>query len=369
MFQSRLRPALWIALAAMIAAVVAGCGSSGGGGGTSGVASVGSIKGTLVDSAGAPVGAATVTASGRTTTASNLGAFTLTSVPEGNGVVLEVAKDGYMRTRALVSVSANGTSEVKVTMIPTGNTVNINATTAQAVADDRADNLNATVQFQANSILNSAGAPVTSATVEITTAMPTDPSYADLFPGSFLGIGTGEATAGPIESFGFADVTLRDAAGNALRLDPAKPATINIPVAPTRDPGDATIPLWSLDPATGTWKQEGVATRVAGTPVVYTAQVTHFTPYNLDKRFEGGPLEVTVVNDASGAAVPGARVTVQSFMTSGEWQGRGVTGANGKVTITVPAGFIIVEATKDGLVGGLEGHAASTITVRLHAPT
>jgi hypothetical protein len=358
---------LCAALALASLAIFAGCGSSGT---SSSPAAVGTVKGTVVNtSGGAGIVGVTVTAAGQTFTTNAAGEFTLSSVTAGSSVVVSATKAHFLVASAVIAVTDGQTSEVNFTLRGFGRgLLDLDATVVQTVVDDpNANGLNGSVRLAANSVLDSAGNPVLTYNVEITTALPSDTFYTSFFPGQFMGLATGGATPVPIESFGFVDVTLFDTAGNPLRLDPTKPATITFPIDTCHDPLDATVPIWYLDKASGVWKQEGVAIRdTTVTPNVYKAFVTHLTVWNLDKWFEGGALEVTV-KDAAGLTVTGATVTIESNATSGGvWEGRGVTDAAGKVTLAVPAGFLVVQAEKDGLTGGMgEVHGMTTVTVTI----
>jgi hypothetical protein len=79
-----------------------------------------------------------------------------------------------------------------------------------------------------------------------------------------------------LQSFGMAIVELKDASGHPLQLAPGKKATLKLP-APANSP--ATIPLWHFNEKYGLWIQAGVATKTGDS---YTAEVNHFSTWNLD---------------------------------------------------------------------------------------
>ena len=213
----------------------------------------------------------------------------------------------------------------------------------------------AEVELPAGSIVDSNGDPVTDVVVAIANNVVSDASYANVFPGFFLGdplVGS----VGPIESFGFMEIRVSDPAGiEEYTLDPAVGATIFIPVNP--DPvGVNSIPLWRLDDATGIWEETGTATRVGSTNV-FEADVTSFSTYNLDRPlFETVTLTVTayddpfnVRTDAFGTIpAPGVAVTVDISQPDdgAVWQGRGVTGQNGQLVLVVPPGWLSVVGKK-----------------------
>ncbi|HEY9068966.1 MAG TPA: hypothetical protein VIV61_01845 [Candidatus Ozemobacteraceae bacterium] len=309
------------------------------------------IQGNVVDTGNVKIDGAQLT-TGDVTTTSAGGAFTLTNVavPSDGIVKITISRNGSLTTYAFEPVTGGQTLVATYTLktLAAGSVHrNVDMTVAQTLQDDgRPDTKKAKVEFAANSILGADGTPVTSANITIANQVPGDAGYADTFPGVFAGVRNNNTTT-PFESFGFVNVDL--GAGN--RLDPTKPATLTIPIGAGNVPTNDTIPLWSFDPATGKWKEEGVATRqVVGGNVVYVGQVTHFTFYNLDRPFTGGSFVVKV---ASGSEfVSGARVTITSTSsrdtTGGVWQDIKFTGSDGKVTFMVPAGSLDVLAEKDG---------------------
>ena len=98
-------------------------------------------------------------------------------------------------------------------------------------------------------------------------------------PGEFTGVDSGNRVN--LVSYGVIDVTLKDTSGNPLQLASGQTATLEFPLPPN-DPGDALMPLWSFDTASGDWIREGDATRDAGAGV-YRGTVSHFSPWNCDK--------------------------------------------------------------------------------------
>ena len=218
------------------------------------------------------------------------------------------------------------------------------------MADDRADGLNAKIVFPAGSL------PATAKTVEITTSVQGDPNYNDTFPGQFVGVPTG-GVAGPLLSFGIAAITARDDAGNKLQLDPALPATLTIPVPQVNPPLDPQIPLWRLNETTGIWEQVGVATRHDGPPVVYTAEVSHLSTFNIDICTAADGLKSIAVDYTSNpeyrdtnypdtAMLPVATLDALPKIagawiqvTMGKWAGTGNADGIGVLVLSPPTGY------------------------------
>jgi hypothetical protein len=230
------------------------------------------------------------------------------------------------------------------------------STQAQTVTNTGRPSDNAEVDLPAGAIVDSNGDPVDDVLVNIANNVVQDPGVASVFPGLFLGTPL-VGSQGPIESYGFVEITLTDPAGiEQLSLDPAVGATIYIPVNPN-PVGVNSIPLWRLDDATGIWEQTGTATRVGSTNV-FEAEVTSFSFYNLDRPMENPViLTVTAYEDRSLTApnmgstpAPGVTVTVDildsAYYGNVIWQGRGITDANGELELSAPPGFLSVVGKK-----------------------
>ena len=114
--------------------------------------------------------------------------------------------------------------------------------------------------------------------------------------------------------------------GQKLNLAAGKSAEIELPLFVNRhQDGSAiaageTIPLWSLDPATGLWRQEGSGTVVASaaTPTGFALRATigHFSWWNGDAVALRGTVNLTV--NVSGANLPANSVaTVEANVVAG----------------------------------------------------
>ena len=140
----------------------------------------GVIAGLVQDTAAAPLNGVTVTAGGQTTTTAVDGRYTLNPVPAGTPVA-RFEGAGVVSNSVPITVTPGQTSEVNVTLLLVGRQVDVDMTAAANAADDRADNLNATVALQADSVLDATGNPVANARVLITTSLPKDANYAASF--------------------------------------------------------------------------------------------------------------------------------------------------------------------------------------------
>jgi len=103
-----------------------------------------------------------------------------------------------------------------------------------------------------------------------------DSELTDAMPGNFRGIArSGENVA--IESMG-AFYMRFISAGEVLHFAPDKKLQVRLQTRATAD----FIPVWTLDKASGIWKEEGIARRIA--PGLYEAELSHLSWVNLDQR-------------------------------------------------------------------------------------
>jgi hypothetical protein len=333
------------ALAVVLAATGCGGGSSGG----SSMPTT-TVSGMVTDASGQPVEGAVVVSGSATATTRADGQYQL-AVAAKDGIKVEVNKAGYVTTLDVVNGQANQTIPLNFVVKPVGKSNTLTSLlTASATAVDAQGH--ATVVFDPSSIVDAAGQPVDQAVVNVTMTTPTEANYADQFPGMFVGVRDGADA--PIESFGFVTVDiLCGVPVKACQLGAGKTAQLAIPVVAGADPKTPKIELWLLDPAVGKWLYKGDAVRdETVSPVVYRAQVNHFSTYNLDRPIaQQTELKVTVTRNNAPAA--NAAVVVKSTSTSGAiWEGRGTTAADGTYTFPViPQGSVSAQA----MLGNLQG--------------
>lgn len=374
----------WLASALLAAtvAVAAGCGGGGGDSATPAptpnpapapapapavsqtVSDRGIVTGKVVDPTGAAVGSTQVTLGGTTVTSNEQGFFVIENVAPGANQTITLGKSGFMPGQSTVTVVGGQNSFLNLTIKQVGVARgNLSAATQQVVTDTRSDGRNGSVTIPANAVVDTAGRPVSTYTVELTTLVPGDPAFTSVFPGRFLGGTTAGTTANPglLQSFGVVQVDLKDAQGNALRLAQGARATLTFPIgtATGADPGDASVPLWSLDPATGIWIQEGSATRSGST---YVAQVAHFSPWNIDKLIFGPAIKEVRVRGLGDVPVPNALVTVEGT----GYRQIANTGSDGVAILTVvPGDTIRVSAQRGSIQSAVTTETAPGSGVRL----
>jgi len=320
----------------------------------------------VVDDAGNGLSGVTITTSANANISLtyNTGTNLTYLLPKGQQVIT-ATKAGYVTAKTAVNVS--GVIQMSITMASAANirstqTISDADSTVNTVTNTaRAEN-NATVEFPAGAIVDDAGNPVSSASVQLTNVSISDTGSLDIFPGSFVGDDSG--TLEPIESFGFLNVNLTDpVTGDELSLDPTVGATVRLPVDP--DPiGTDTIGTYRLDESTGVWDLEGTAYRVPGTNI-FEFPVTSFSWWNLDRVYGSLPFECQVYegdddssnNDDSTVFIqpnpPGespksrVKVTVERRGDTPITKATGYSDEQGFCQIPfVPGGFIFIRGRK-----------------------
>ena len=277
-------------------------------------AATGAISGTVVASnTGAALDGVVVTSAGRSASTAADGSYTLTEVPVGDGQVVAFVRAGHAKGVLVVPVTLGATTAANARLTPVGATQSFDAATATTIT---VAGTPAQVSLPAAGLVNASGAVATgTVTAEVTPINPaTNPAN---MPGNYMAQALGNNTAQPIESFGALNVTLKDAAGNALNLAAGQTATIRIPLATRSASVPATIPLFYFNETTGLWVEEGTATLAGTAPnEYYEGTVSHFTYWNADQVIDTIRV-IGCVQDEAGAKVTGAEVSSYGSNYSG----------------------------------------------------
>ena len=244
-------------------------------------------------------------------------------VPSGESLVqfsIYVKADGYEETLQKVVTDKVGDYQVNVLMVaesapPVGVVTQSqqtgsasNGVTSQAIQvatqPDVTTGGSASVALPPSTQLTTAsGTPLQgSLQTQVTYFNNQDPSSLTAFPGGLTNVsaqtqGQGQQTGGFV-SGGFVSINITDQSGNqaanlsnsATVVMPVPANTINPETGNQVQAGD-TIPLWSLEPASGEWVQEGTVTfessagkgrSEVGTELFVEFQTPHFSWFNLD---------------------------------------------------------------------------------------
>lgn len=294
------------------------------------------ISGRVTDDAGKPVSNAIVKAGSTSGTTDIDGAFTISNVTiDKKAAFIKVEKDGFfLGTKTLVAI-ANKNNQVAIRLIRKILAGTIDGSGGGTVT---VPSNGGTIVFEPNSVVNPASNTSYTGTVAIHAFFinPEASDFNDIMPGTLRGITTDNQETG-LQSFGMMAVELSGTAGEKLQLASGKNATLRFPIPVSlQAEAPATIPLWSLDEATGLWKQEGSATR-DGTE--YVGNVSHFSFWNCDAPFP--VIEFTgIIRNQGGINIAGAEVVIlvlPGSSTAGSLSGSGITSAEGVVTGKLPA--------------------------------
>ncbi len=237
-----------------------------------------SLSGTVIDESNRPLAQATVTAYGQTVLTDAQGVFTIQSVrvPEDRCTV-SVRRSGYVGMTRGASPIANGSTMVRMMLLRDTLTAVLSSAQGGIVTTD----VGATVQFQQEGFRTNDGKPYNGEVRVMARFLdPRREQYFDVFPGDLNGTRTDGSPSGMI-SYGVMLVEMRSPQGDTLNVRSDRPSTISIPIA-TDDVATApeTLPLWSMDEATGLWREESVARKVGNR---YIGQVQHFSFWNYDR--------------------------------------------------------------------------------------
>jgi hypothetical protein len=225
------------------------------------------------------------------------GKFQLTEVSEGSKKRIWFEKDGFVKTQKLIDVREDLPNRVDAALFLIGKTQKMTDAGGLIEGEDFS------VEIQPGGFVYSDGEVVIGeVTVSATPFLTSEDNFIEAFPGDFEGRRE-DGSISAIESFGFIDVDLRDSNGEPVQLADGVIATIKIK-APQNAP--ESIPMWYYDLTKAEWIEEGIGTPDNG---FYTAEVSHFTPWNWDLPIER-PISSIIgrVVDNLGGPIEGARV-------------------------------------------------------------
>ena len=234
----------------------------------------GNIAGKVVTANNYAVSGVEVSAGSVAAYTNSKGEYYLPNVPGGDRVLVNYRSDGYTSTQKITVVKPNKTSYVDAAVMPIGAQQNLNAAAGGTIQFN-----NAKVNFPANALVDSKGAPFTkTAQVKATYFDPTSAQFIGCFPGEFTGTRSDNSET-IIESFGFMSVEIYNGT-EKLQLASNQQSTITFPIPSSiLSKAPQTIPLWYYDELKGKWIEEGSALKTGST---YVGTVKHFSNWNCD---------------------------------------------------------------------------------------
>ena len=134
------------------------------------------------------------------------------------------------------------------------------------------------VEFQADGIVDASGNPYTGQVDVYGMYLdPTDENIFQTVPSDFYAIDQNDEQR-ILESYAMMHVELEGSNGEKLNI--SKPATMKFRVPESlQDRAPSSIPLWYMDEASSTWKEDGQASLQGE---FYVGEVNHFSLWNCD---------------------------------------------------------------------------------------
>lgn len=287
----------------------------------------GNVTGKVIDNNNNAVPGATVKAGSNTTTTDSRGLFRFNNIQiDKYSTTITVEKTGFFKGYRVFPASANNTNFVKLKLVPKTLIGSIDGTAGGSVGLPD----NSKITLPASGVIVKSNNQSYSGSVKIYAAVidPTSTDISQIVPGSFQGIDANNYRV-ILKSFGMLAVELEGNSGEQLQIAPGKTAKLRFAIPSSLlSTAPATIPLWSVDEATGLWKQEGNATKGAD---YYEGDVSHFSFWNCDISSQTVFLEMTIVT----AEGPLSHVQVKLTRPNGG-SSYGYTDSSGHVGGQVP---------------------------------
>lgn len=264
------------------------------------------LTGTITNAAGAPILGARVSDGTNDTLTDDTGHYSL-GVDADQNVSITADFLNYVQNAHSINISKDETANLDLTLVNVDNIIHFDASSGViATVKGAKITLPSSAYVLADGTLYSG-----EVTAKIAYNRVTSVSGESAFPGTFIGLQEDGSSTG-IRSYGFIDVTLQDANGNPLQLADGATAVLTYPMDPNIAETPATIPLWYYDVDKGIWIEEGQATYDAISQT-YSGNVSHFTTWNLDAKFNGAQFQ-GCLEDGSGQRISDSELYV---ITSG----------------------------------------------------
>jgi len=289
----------------LFTASLAACGSDGGDNGGGGQTTLKTGLFGTVEGPSGPLPDVLVEVNGVTATTDASGEYVIQT--DSGSAVATYSAEGYLPSVRKVTIADGSPTAAHLELRVRAAATPVNADTGGMVAGTRG----ATVMIDPGALSGPGGTSV-GGMVDVYLT-PVDPSMDDevqALTGSFEGQSM-EGTS-LLESFGMVEITIMQG-DEELQVAPGETLAIRIPAPAGATPGDlpATMPLWSLDEATGQWVEEGTATLDVATNT-YEAEISHMSSWNADKTAEATCVTGTAV-DENGDPVAGAEVDAKGL--------------------------------------------------------
>jgi hypothetical protein len=341
-----------------------GCGGGGGGGGATTPAAQSqeaTIQGRVLSEAGQGLSGVQLKAGAQSATTSADGSYSLRLVPAAELTTVVFTKSGFVSTAKEIPTLANRSTTADITLL-----AHQISSSFSALAGTTVNPNGASIEIPANGLVSASGQPYTG-TVSVLASYfaPNTTQALQSFAEPYLGTNAGAnaSSANLLQTAGFMEVKMTDAAGNPLQLTSTSASTLTF--AANNIAGTTTsIPLWYYSESDRVWVRDGQATRL--TDGRFQGTVRHFTIWNLDIPFpaaQTATLEGCFVNTAGQPQNPGA-----ILVRSAGWQVSGRSFTTNTFSVTVPAGLPLQVASGLGLFTPFDVSALQPGEVRRLSP-
>lgn len=289
------------------------------------------VQGNVLDETGRAAARVSIQVGSKTAITDNKGYFRIIGAAlDKKASVVTATKPGYFKGYRTFAATS-GTNQVVIKLIRKVLAGSVSAGTGGEVALSNGSK----IALQANGIVTASNNNAYTGTVNVYAAYidPTSPDIQQIIPGSFLATNK-DGKRVLLASYGMLAVELESTSGEKLQIKQGATATLTTAIpAIEQNSAPATIALWSMDEATGIWKEEGTATKNGG---VYVGEVKHFSFWNCDVAQNIVLLSLTLKNSDNNPLV-NAAVRIKRSTENGVSFGYGYTDSLGQVSGYVPA--------------------------------
>ena len=261
-----------------------------------------SLQGRITDQQTAPVAGAVVRSGNHVTTTDINGNYRFSSIRvKPNSGLVEVSVNGFFREYKGFEVMPETEHYVRMQLEPLNSGVRFAAASGGSYTLPSGSG----IEFGPDAMAEAANGQQYAGTVQVNAFSKDsdDPTFYGVIPGS-----KGRDLQNKAVSIQFISAVVTELTGDAgqqLQLKTGKAATVRFPIPATRQmnlPG--AVSLWSYDPISTEWKEEGKARRDGN---FYIAQVPHFSTWAVGTALPAAPLKATVT-DITGEAFSFARI-------------------------------------------------------------
>ncbi|MEC3906134.1 hypothetical protein VOI54_03835 [Tamlana sp. 2201CG12-4] len=255
-----------------------------------------SFIGQVIDKNGVNIENASISLKGKTTVTDENGVFIINDISVNkNFVHIKVVATGYIQgSKSLIPIQ-DSPNNVKITLLKKENTASVNSGSSSEVTLSNG----AKVEFTGDFINADGSSYNGQVNVMLDYLPPNMDTTFSTMPGMLFGRRENGTPTG-METYGMLFVNLYSPSGEKLNINPSSPAILTFPVDTSTPDAPQSIPIWYFDHEVGYWKEEGNANKIDNT---YIAEVTHFTPWNIDIPFESIKACFTIESESPLASV------------------------------------------------------------------